>query len=68
MPVNTVTEVPSNHHRVVALRQKHEELSRRVDEAQKDFLSSDHHVSQLKKEKLLIKEKLSAEEKQAVKA
>jgi hypothetical protein len=68
MPVmNTVNEVPDNN-RVMALRQKHEELSRKVDVAQKDVLSSDHYVNQLKKEKLLVKEKLFLEEKQLIRA
>ncbi|MGH1455637.1 MAG: DUF465 domain-containing protein [Alphaproteobacteria bacterium] len=67
MPVNTVSEVPTNPH-VVALRQKHDELSRKVDEARKNISIPDMYLSQLKKEKLLIKEKLAVEEKQTAKA
>ncbi len=68
MPVNTVSEVPPNHHRVIALRQKHDELSQKVVEAQKDILSSDQYVNQLKKEKLLVKEKLFIEQQQRERA
>ncbi len=67
MPVNTVTEVPTNPH-VIALRQKHEALSQKLDEARKNISISDLHLNQLKKEKLLVKEKLVVEEKQVQKA
>ena len=49
--------------RVKSLQQKHQELSDKIEQAQRNVSSPDHHISQLKKEKLLIKEKLSEEER-----
>lgn len=48
--------------RVNALKKKHQELSKKVEEAYQDFAYPDHDLNRLKKEKLRIKEELSAEE------
>lgn len=44
--------------RLQALRAKHQILSQRIDEAQKHPSTADFYVSQLKKQKLMIKEEL----------
>ncbi len=60
MPVSTVSEVPVNP-RLEALKARHRALSQKVDEAQKDLSTTDLYLNHLKKEKLMVKEKLSDE-------
>ncbi len=62
MPVSAVSKT-SVSARIEALRAKHDALSKKVEEAQKDLSTTDFHLSKLKKEKLIIKEKLASEEK-----
>lgn len=45
--------------RIKALIDKHSELSQKVDDAQRTLSSPDFYIKQLKKQKLLIKEKIS---------
>lgn len=47
--------------RVNALKEKHANLSVRVDNAQKDKSTTDYYLNQLKKQKLFLKEKLFRE-------
>ena len=68
MPVSTVenTLKPSNENpRLKALREKHKELSKRVDDARKQLSTTDFYLSQLKKQKLIAKEKLYFEKNRA---
>lgn len=51
----TVQENP----RIKALRDKHSELSEKISYEQRNLSSSDFYINQLKKQKLLIKERLS---------
>ncbi len=55
-----VSELPVNA-RLEALKAKHNALSKKVEDAQKDLSTTDFYLSQLKKEKLVIKEKLEDE-------
>ena len=65
MPVSTtVSEVPVNA-RVEALKVKHAALSKKVEDAQKGLSTTDLYLNQLKKEKLVVKEKLISEEGRA---
>ncbi len=64
MSVSTVSEVPVNS-RIEALRAKHRALSEQVDDARKNLSANDFYISRLKKEKLLVKEKLIEEERRA---
>lgn len=43
---------------IKALRHKHATLSQKVDEARNHHSTSDYYLSQLKKEKLLLKEQI----------
>lgn len=45
--------------RIKALMDKHSELSEKVNDAQKTLSSNDFYINQLKKQKLLIKEKIA---------
>lgn len=47
-----------NDSRLKALRDKHEALSRQIEEAQRSLSTKDFFISQLKKQKLRVKEKL----------
>ncbi len=58
MPVSAVTSV--NYSRLRALRDRHEALSRQIEEAQRTPSTRDFLISQLKKQKLLVKEKLES--------
>ena len=60
MTANNISEIPVNT-RLEALKAKHSALSKKVEDAQKDLSTTDFYLSQLKKEKLLIKEKLEGE-------
>ncbi len=63
MSVSTVSDVPANAH-AEALRAKHHMLSQKIEEVQKSPSPTNFRLNRLKKEKLLIKEKLlMAEEK-----
>ena len=56
MPVTANS--PVNFSRMKALREKHEALSRQIEEAQRSPSTRDFLISQLKKQRLLVKEKL----------
>ena len=58
MPVSAVS--PVNYSRLKALSEKHEALSRQIEEAQRTPSTRDFLISQLKKQKLLVKEKLES--------
>ena len=44
---------------VLTLRKKHQELSEKIEEAQKDLANNDLQVTEMKKRKLKIKEEIS---------
>lgn len=56
MPVTA--ESPVNYSRLKALREKHEALSQQIEDAQRSLSTRDFFLSQLKKQKLVVKEKL----------
>lgn len=58
MPVNVVS-ANSNNPRVQALRERHAALSQEIDNARRLPSTTDFYLKQLKKQKLLIKEKIS---------
>lgn len=60
MSISTVSGVVVNP-RVDALRAKHKKLSERIDEARKRISTSDFYLSDLKKQKLLVKEQIQEE-------
>ncbi len=51
--------------RVEALRVKHMKLSRKIEDAQRSLAVSDFDISELKKQKLCVKEQLFVEEQRA---
>lgn len=55
----------SENPRVEALRKKHQALSEQIEDAQKKISISDFYVQDLKKQKLLVKEQLHQETKEA---
>ncbi|PCJ97496.1 MAG: DUF465 domain-containing protein [Zetaproteobacteria bacterium] len=59
MPVSEV----SVNSRIEALRAKHHALSKEVDDAYKNLSTTDFQLSQLKKQKLVVKENIENEEK-----
>ncbi len=61
MSISTVSEVSGNNPRVESLIAKHQRLSERIDEARKRISSSDFYISDLKKQKLLVKEQIAQE-------
>lgn len=61
----SVSEVSVNP-RIEALRAKHKGLSQKVEQAHNNLLTTDYYLSQLKKQKLIVKEKLESEEKRMV--
>lgn len=68
MSVYTVDNTPTaskENPRIKALRAKHRELSQRVDDARKQLSTTDFYLNQLKKQKLIVKEKLHFEESRA---
>ena len=65
MTIVTETRVQENS-RVMALRAKHAELSRKVEDEQKTLSSPDYYLRHLKKQKLLLKEELIDEERRKV--
>ena len=44
---------------VLTLRKKHQELSEKIEEAQRGLATDDLHVTEMKKRKLKIKEEIS---------
>lgn len=60
MTVSHTSGVSTNP-RVEALKKKHQKLSQRIDEARKRISVSDFYVSDLKKQKLLVKEQIESE-------
>lgn len=65
MSLATVSEVSVNP-RIKALKEKHTALSQEIEEAQKNLSTTDFYLSQLKKQKLMVKEKIVAEEREAI--
>ena len=65
MSLTTVSEVPENP-RIQALKEKHIALSQEIEDAQKNLSTTDYYLSQLKKQKLKVKEKIAAEEREAI--
>ena len=61
MPMNVVSDY-STAPRVQALKERHAALSEQIDEARKSLSTTDFYLNQLKKQKLKIKEKISAME------
>ncbi len=45
---------------IKSLEQKHAALSKKIEDAYKDLSSTDQYLSQLKKKKLIIKEKIAS--------
>lgn len=66
MSLATVSEIKTVNPRIQALLERHSLLSKEIEEAQKKPSTSDHDLKQLKKRKLLVKEKIADEEKSAV--
>ena len=60
MTVSNVSGVLSNP-RVDALKEKHQKLSQRIDDARKRISISDFYISDLKKQKLIVKEQIETE-------
>ena len=58
----SVSEVSVNT-RIEALRAKHRGLSQEIEQAHNNLSTTDYYLSQLKKQKLIVKEKLESEEK-----
>lgn len=58
----SVSEVSVNS-RIEALRVKHRALSNQIEDAHKNLSTTDYYLSQLKKQKLAVKESLQNEEK-----
>lgn len=57
MPVTAATASLENPH-LKALQEKHADISRKIDEARKSPSTTDFYLTQLKKQKLIIKEKI----------
>ncbi len=66
MSLATVSEVQNVNPRIQALLERHETLSKEIEDAQKTLSSSDHYLQQLKKRKLIVKEKIADEERTVV--
>lgn len=60
--IDELPEVPQHPH-IKALREKHEKLSEKIDKALQGGSLSDLQITNLKKEKLLVKEKIVLEER-----
>ena len=63
MSLAIISEVKTVNPRVQALLERHEELPRQIEEAQKTLSTKDHYLKQLKKRKLVVKEKIADEER-----
>ncbi|MCB1682456.1 MAG: YdcH family protein [Rhodospirillales bacterium] len=57
MPATAASAFLENPH-LKALKEKHADLSRQIEEARKDLSTTDFYLTQLKKQKLIIKEKI----------
>jgi|GEM_PF-3050706 len=66
MSLASVSEVQTVNPRIQALLDRHEELSREIEEAQKKLSTEDHYLKLLKKRKLMVKEKIADEERIAI--
>jgi hypothetical protein len=65
MSLASVSEVKTVNPRIQALLERHEELSREIEQEQKKLSTEDHYVKLLKKRKLMVKEKIVDEERMA---
>ena len=65
MSLTTVSEVQVNP-RIQSLKEKHFALSQEIEDAQKNLSTTDYFLSRLKKQKLIVKEKIAAEERESV--
>ena len=65
MSLTSAAEVQPANPRIQALLDRHEELSREIEEAQKKLSTEDHYLKLLKKRKLMVKEKIVDEERMA---
>jgi hypothetical protein len=50
--------VQENDSHIQSLLAKHEQLSEQIEVAQRDLSTTDYYLNQLKKQKLLVKEKI----------
>ncbi len=57
MPVTAASASLENPH-LKALKEKHADLGRQIEEARKSPSTTDFYLTQLKKQKLIIKEKI----------
>lgn len=57
MSLAAASASPENPH-IKALKERHADLSRQIDEARKSRSTTDYYLTQLKKQKLVIKEKI----------
>ena len=62
MSLAIISEVKTVNPRVQALLERHEELSKQIEEAQRTLSTKDHYLKQLKKRKLIVKERIVDEE------
>ncbi len=63
MSLTSVSEIQATNPRMQALLERHEELSKEIEKAQKKPSIEDHYVKHLKKRKLIVKEKIVAAER-----
>lgn len=63
MSLASVSEVQTVNPRMQALLERHEALSKEIEEAQKNLSTKDHYLRLLKKRKLIVKEKIADEER-----
>lgn len=63
MSLASVSEVQLVNPRMQALLERHEALSREIEEAQKNLSTNDHALKLLKKRKLIVKEQIANEER-----
>ncbi len=66
MSLASVSEVRTVNPRIQALLERHESLSKEIEDAQRTLSTSDHYLKQLKKRKLVVKEKIATEERTTV--
>lgn len=59
MPVTAASASLEPPH-LKALKEKHADISRQIDEARKSPSTTDFYLTQLKKQKLIIKEKIES--------
>lgn len=58
MPL-AVASASSETPHLKALKERHADISRQIEEARKDRTTTDFYLTQLKKQKLVIKEKIT---------